>query len=224
MSSWDAHPGGGGSAELCLASPTSRRRDMGDRGTRHVRSRRMTGRTSSRDGLPRRAEQGPSTYGRPPRPCPPRLGVPGHAPHWSTRNCHGAEVNVAACLPSGRVSEGQTGHRSTNSGRRSTTCRRSEGGPSLRLPQGPPAERAAGLTAATAAACGERGGRTCRRRGAAAHPPLPLEAHYYPPRAAGLRDLKRGRESRDLRARSARPGRIRAPKSRHHHTGPRGSQ
>ena len=161
-----------------------------------------------------RAESGPRPRRTAPWRCPPRVGVPGHAPHWSTRIGQRGRGERGNLLPSGRVSERQTGHRSTNSGRRSTTCHRSEGGPSLRLPQGPPAERAAGLSAATAAACGERGRGTFRRRGAAAHPPLPLEAHYYPPRAAGIRDLKRARESRDLRARSARPGRVRAPKSR----------
>ena len=39
------------------------------------------------------------------------------------------------------------------------------------------------------ATCGARAERTCLRRGAAAHPPLPLEARYNPPKAAGIRDL-----------------------------------
>ena len=62
--------------------------------------------------------------------------------------------------------------------------------------------------------CGVYGARTCLRRGAAAHPPLPLEARYNPPRAAGIRDLSGGSESRCLRARLAGLGRDRAPESR----------
>ena len=67
--------------------------------------------------------------------------------------------------------------------------------------------RAAGLDESLAAACGG----TCRRRGAAAHPPLPLEARYNPPRAAGIRDLTGGSESLGLRARLAGLDRVSAP-------------
>jgi hypothetical protein len=52
--------------------------------------------------------------------------------------------------------------------------------------------------------CGARAERPCLRRGAAAHPPLPLEARYNPPRAAGIRDLA-GDPSRGTCARGS-PG------------------
>jgi hypothetical protein len=54
------------------------------------------------------------------------------------------------------------------------------------------------------ATCGARAERTCLRRGAAAHPPLPLEARYNPPKAAGIRDLA-GDPSRGTCARGS-PG------------------
>ncbi len=124
------------------------------------------------------------TNGWTPGPCSPDLGSPAVHP-IGQRLAQAARVYTATCLPDGLVSESQTGHRLANSGRRSATCRpgcgkgpRPAGSPSVRLREGShPKPSDAG--------CLRRGPcQTCQRRGAAAHPPLPLEALYSPPRTA----------------------------------------
>ena len=72
------------------------------------------------------------------------------------------------------------------------------------------------------ATCGARAERTCLRRSAAAHPPLPLEARYNPPKAAGIRDLA-GDPSRGTCARGSPGWEGQHAKSRHHKSGPLGS-
>ena len=93
-----------------------------------------------------RAESGPvpRRAGQPPLQCSPRGGVPGHAPHWSTGIRQPGRGERGNLLPRGRVSERQTGHRSTNSGRRTSTCRRGLRSLAPWLPR--------------ASACGARGG------------------------------------------------------------------
>jgi hypothetical protein len=122
----------------------------------------------------------PQTWGPRPGPCTLVVNV-----LFQT-----ARGYTAACFPDG---ERQTGHRvaTRNSGRRPTACRpgarengpRPAGSPSVRLREG---------WVQLAARCrppAQVGGQACLRRGAAAHPPLPLEA-LYGPRAGGVRDLR----------------------------------
>ncbi len=140
---------------------------------------------------------------RGPRPRTHGIGQPELSPG------RGGRGNLS---PRGRVSERQTGHRLTNSGWRSSTCRRCLRGLTPWLP--PPAVRAAGMTRAWRRRAGARWWSLPApgSPGAAAHPPLPLEAHYNPPRAAGIRDLSGRSQLRSLRALLSGLGRVRTPR------------
>ena len=160
-----------------------------------------------------RAESGPvpRRTGQPPRPCSPRGGVPGHAPHWSTGTVHRAEVNVATCcLEAGSVRGKQDTGRRTPAGERPPVAAVREVSP-LGSPERPPAVRAAGLGESLAAACGV----TCRRDlpapGCGGAPAPSPRSALQPAQGRGIRDLPGGSESRGLRARLAGLDRVSAP-------------
>ena len=153
-------------AEPCLATLTERRGALGGRlgGTCTLQTRALCLTYDSESRLGDRAERAPGRAVRwpPPRRCSPDSGSPATHPIGQPGRLNRAKVNVAHLLPSGRVSERQTGHGLTNSGRRSTTCRRKAGeDPPRGSPKRPPAGRAAGLGGA------RRGPAECVVRGPA---------------------------------------------------------
>ena len=135
--------------ELRPAPPTGRRGALGGRGPCALQTRALCRTCATRHG--ERAERAPgrAVQWQPPRRCSPDSGSPATHPIGQPGAVNRAEVNVAYLLPSGRVSERQTGHGLTNSGRRSTTCRRWAGeDPPGSSPKRPPAGRAAGMEGA----------------------------------------------------------------------------
>jgi hypothetical protein len=141
-------------AELGLATPIGRRGALGSRGTRLPQNRalcrdvRVPQWMTAQNRAPGRDVRGGPPGGAPREsgsPATHPIGQPGLSPGRGERGSQ---------LPRGGVSERQTGHRLTNSGWRSSTCRRGARGPSPLLP--PPAVRAADMARAWRRPAGAR--------------------------------------------------------------------
>ena len=174
-------------AERCLARPTGRRGALGDRGTCLPQTRAPCRNVRVPPGVPRRVGPRAEPYGAvPPAVLPERWGPRPRTPLVNRDSSNRAGVHVATCcLEAGSVRGKQdTGRRTPADDSPPVAA-----GGEVSTPLAPP-----GVHLPCARRVWARvwrrpaewpAGGTCRRRGAAAHPPLPLEARYNPPRAAG---------------------------------------